>query len=164
MALFSVVIPVIIRTEGGYVNDKSDYGGETKYGISSKQYPKVDIKNLTVDTAMSIIEDDYWTPHYLDKILSQEIANQCLLLIMNMNPFNAIKIIQRAINENTRNILTVTIDGIMGVKTIDTINSTNPFYLMNSIKIQSCIYYLQLTDNDKTQIPNFRGWIRRVLV
>ena len=34
----------ILQTEGGYVNDPADPGGETKYGISKKAYPTVDIK------------------------------------------------------------------------------------------------------------------------
>lgn len=46
--------------DDGYVNDPHDPGGETKYGISKKSYPKVDIKNLTLDAALDIYYRDYW--------------------------------------------------------------------------------------------------------
>lgn len=43
-----------IEFEGGYVNDSSDLGGETKFGISKKFHPDVDIKSLTKDDAVKI--------------------------------------------------------------------------------------------------------------
>lgn len=46
--------------DDGYVFDKNDPGGETKYGISKRAYPNVDIKNLTLDNALAIYYRDYW--------------------------------------------------------------------------------------------------------
>ena len=38
----------IIKAEGAeYTDDPVDRGGKTKYGISQKRYPNLDIKNLT---------------------------------------------------------------------------------------------------------------------
>ena len=48
---FDQVIDRVLAHEGGYVNDPDDPGGETKYGISKKAYPKIDIKNLTKEEA-----------------------------------------------------------------------------------------------------------------
>ena len=36
----------LIGAEGGYVNDPNDAGGETKWGISKRSYPYLDIANL----------------------------------------------------------------------------------------------------------------------
>ena len=47
-------------SEGGYVNDPVDPGGETKYGISKRSYPSVDIRNLTWEDAAAIYRRDYW--------------------------------------------------------------------------------------------------------
>lgn len=61
MALdFNTCVEFILSSEGGYVNDPSDPGGETKFGISKRAYPNVDIKNLTVDGAKAIYKKDYW--------------------------------------------------------------------------------------------------------
>lgn len=46
--------------DDGYVNDPNDPGGETKYGISKKAYPKLDIKELTLEDALAIYHRDYW--------------------------------------------------------------------------------------------------------
>lgn len=51
---------LVIAAEGGYVNDPNDPGGETNFGISKRQYPNVDIKNLTLDDAKTIYQRDYW--------------------------------------------------------------------------------------------------------
>lgn len=51
---------LIIGSEGGYVNDPRDPGGETKYGISKRAYPEIDISLLTEDDAKSIYYQDYY--------------------------------------------------------------------------------------------------------
>jgi lysozyme family protein len=60
MSLFHKIIPFIMEHEGGYVNHPNDPGGETKYGISKRSYPHLDIKDLTQQDAVRIYYDDYW--------------------------------------------------------------------------------------------------------
>lgn len=57
---FERAMSFVAKWEGGYVNHPSDPGGETKYGISKRAYPKLDIKNLTMDQAKEIYFKDYW--------------------------------------------------------------------------------------------------------
>ncbi len=45
---------------GSYTNIPGDLGGETKWGISKKAHPNVDIKNLTLEGAMEIYYNEYW--------------------------------------------------------------------------------------------------------
>jgi len=47
----------ILQAEGGYVNDHYDPGGETKYGISKRAFPHLDIKNLTKKKALRVTQD-----------------------------------------------------------------------------------------------------------
>lgn len=54
------------RSDGGYTNDPTDPGGETKYGISKREYPNVDIQGLTLPDAMAIYLSDYWNANSLD--------------------------------------------------------------------------------------------------
>ncbi len=49
-----------LRPDGGYTNDPNDPGGETKWGISKRAHPDVDIKNLSLDRAFMIYKDDYY--------------------------------------------------------------------------------------------------------
>jgi len=60
MSLFHSIIPFIIQHEGGYVNHPNDPGGETKYGISARAYPRLNIKDITLQDAVRIYYEDYW--------------------------------------------------------------------------------------------------------
>jgi lysozyme family protein len=51
-----------LKLEGGgeISDDSSDAGGLTKWGISQRAYPDLDIKNLTKEQAKEIYKKDYW--------------------------------------------------------------------------------------------------------
>ena len=65
---------LLIGHEGSYTDNPADPGnwtaggrgqGEckgTKYGISAKSYPNLDIRNLTLPEAQAIYQRDYWEP------------------------------------------------------------------------------------------------------
>lgn len=53
---------MVLELEGGLVYDPQDPGGLTKYGISQRAYPDVDIANLRVADAREIYRRDYWEP------------------------------------------------------------------------------------------------------
>lgn len=63
---FEDAFKFVIGEEGGYVNNASDPGGETKYGISKRAYPNEDIANLTIERAKQIYRSDYWDALALD--------------------------------------------------------------------------------------------------
>lgn len=65
---FLKAMEFVLKWEGGYVNDPSDRGGETKYGISKRAYPRLDIKNLTKEQAQEIYLNDYWKASGADKL------------------------------------------------------------------------------------------------
>jgi lysozyme family protein len=57
---FDAAFAIVVGVEGGYTNDPQDPGGETKFGISKRAYPELDIANLTIDQAKAIYQRDYW--------------------------------------------------------------------------------------------------------
>lgn len=59
---FDTAFDRLLGSEGGYVNDPTDPGGETNWGISKRAYPDVDIKALTRDGAKQIYFRDFWQP------------------------------------------------------------------------------------------------------
>lgn len=67
-ANFDRAFSIVVGVEGGYTSDPLDPGGETKFGISKRAYPKVDIANLTLDQAKTIYQRDYWSAHGLDSL------------------------------------------------------------------------------------------------
>lgn len=68
MQAFDRALEFVLAREGGYSNDVHDPGGETRYGISKRIYPDLDIKNLTVKQAGEIYKRDYWDPNWCDQL------------------------------------------------------------------------------------------------
>jgi len=60
VSFFLPAYQIIVGIEGGYSNDPRDPGGETKFGISKRAYPDLDIASLTLEQAQQIYLRDYW--------------------------------------------------------------------------------------------------------
>lgn len=54
--------------KNGYVNDPDDLGGETKYGLSQRRYPDLDIKALTLAEAIETYRRDFWMEYGCDQL------------------------------------------------------------------------------------------------
>lgn len=67
-ATFDHAVDDVLRTEGGYVNDPVDRGGETNFGISARANPDIDVANLTRDQAKEIYRQRYWEPIKADNL------------------------------------------------------------------------------------------------
>lgn len=159
-AVFEKVEASILDIEKGYSNNSTDAGGETKWGISKHQYPLLNIATLTQSDALLILERDYWDRYRLNEINDQGIADQIFFLLVNTAPIPAGKVIQTAVNKCGGNL---TIDGILGSDSFDSINELHPDWLSDRIRIEEIKYYLKLTDTYASQCVNFRGWVRRAL-
>lgn len=146
---FDNAFKLVIESEGGYVSDPRDPGGETKYGISKRAYPNVDIKNLTIDQAKQIYLRDYWNKLQLDR-LPDVIRFDLFDAAVNSGLMTSAKLLQRACN--------VQDDGIIGSRTVDAANAMNPLILDKRLSGYRLLYICDI----KT-FPTFgRGWVRRV--
>lgn len=65
---FEDAVSFVLSREGGLIDDPNDPGGLTKYGICQRSYPKLDIKNLTIEDARKIYYEDYWLKSGCDKL------------------------------------------------------------------------------------------------
>jgi lysozyme family protein len=70
---FNTVIEKVFQREypsedKAYHVVKGDKGGPTKYGISQRAYPNLDIKNLTKEQAIEIAKRDYWDKNKIDQL------------------------------------------------------------------------------------------------
>jgi lysozyme family protein len=67
---FEKCLDVVLREEGGYVNDPRDPGGETNLGITKatlsdwlgRPATSAEVKGLTRETAAAIYRKNYWNP------------------------------------------------------------------------------------------------------
>lgn len=60
MAELTDVLAFTLKWEGGYIHHSSDPGGATKYGISQRAFPDVNIKDLTLEQAVEFYRIHYW--------------------------------------------------------------------------------------------------------
>lgn len=66
---FDAAMDFVFKWEGEkFVNNPADLGGPTKYGISQKYNPDIDVKALTKDQAKSIYRERYWDKIGGDKL------------------------------------------------------------------------------------------------
>src|SRR2546430_2773024 len=91
MANFDEAVKITLTWEGGYVNDPLDSGGETKFGISKRNHPSIDIESLTPDDAKHIYKTEYW-PTLYDKITSQALGAKLFDMGVNQGVGTAVKI------------------------------------------------------------------------
>lgn len=57
---FNKSFDFLMKLEGYISDDKNDIGGYTKYGISQKYHPYVNVPQLTLEQAKKIYLDEYW--------------------------------------------------------------------------------------------------------
>lgn len=106
---FARAVSHVLKMEGGLVDNPSDPGGLTNYGISLRAYPHLDIRNLTQAQAAQIYHDDYWEKIHGDE-LPDEVSFALLDYAVNSGVGGAIRGLQRAIGAQ--------VDGTMGADTI----------------------------------------------
>lgn len=94
---FNAASERLLSHEGGYVNDPKDPGGETKYGISRRSYPRVNIVLLTRSDALAIYKRDFWDRINADKI-NGVVAFQLYDFAVNSGIETAVRHYQKALD------------------------------------------------------------------
>mgnify|MGYP000807403415 FL=1 len=153
MANVNQLAPFILKWEGGFVNDPADLGGATNMGVTigawkSCGYDKdgdgdIDVDDLRLltreDVVNRVLKPHYWDRWKADDIKSQSVAN-ILVDWVWASGAHGIKIPQR--------LLGVSVDGIVGPKTLAAVNARNPRELFDMIKIAPVSYtHLTLPTN-----------------
>lgn len=121
MGTFERAFAIVVGIEAGFTDDADDPGnwtggskgvGElkgTKYGISAKAYPKLDIANLSMSDAQALYQSDYWAAVHGDD-LPWPLACLVFDCAVNQGQATARVIAQQALG--------VAADGIFGPATL----------------------------------------------
>ena len=151
--MFDKCMETVFAHEGGYANDPNDPGGETKYGISKRSYPELNIRELTREHAKEIYREDFWYPLRLYML---DNANICLEIFdfgVNSGPETSVKLAQK---------LAGTIeDGILGGITARAINEFEGDFV-KTFKHARIIFYESLVKNNSKFNIFLKGRINRV--
>lgn len=136
-------------SEGGYVNDPIDPGGETNHGISKRAYPHLNIKSLTWKQAAAIYKRDYWDAVSGDK-LPDGLDLVAFDAAVNSGVSRGAKWLQMALGVNP--------DGRIGPVTIKAAIDCNK----DAVIRDACEYRLAFMRGLKTWYRYKNGWTRRV--
>lgn len=158
MSDFGPAFSFMLPHEGGYVNDPDDPGGETKFGISKRTYPNLDIANLTQEDAAQIYQRDFWNSQPYQMVISQNVANKIFDLAVDMGFHRAHEITQRSCSELGH---LTTADGKMGPLTVAAINACDPQQLLDAIRGNARTFYFTLATEKPTNAKFLEGWLRR---
>jgi len=149
MMTFDDVFSRLIDHEGGYVNDPRDPGGETKYGISKRAYPGVNIATLTLDQAKVIYKRDYWDRARCSE-LPHQVAFQVFDTAVNSGIGQSIRFLQRAVG--------VADDGQVGPLTINAVRRMDA----EAVAARFNGHRLEFMTKLSTWDVFGKGWARRV--
>jgi len=169
-AKFSKAIPKVLKSEGGWVHDPDDPGGETYYGISRRFWPKW-IGWKYVDKKLWKVAHAHVKPFYIGKFwlplrcnyLSQPVAEFLFDSAVNLGKKPAVKLLQRAVNLGTNYKAELKVDGIIGPKTIKALNNTKERTVVNwAINIRIHDYFNKCVKKP-VKYKYLKGWILRTL-
>jgi len=165
MDIFNQAFKATIGHEGGYIDDPKDKGGETKFGISKRSYPQIDIKSLSLIEAKSIYYNDFWNTKKCNlDFLPNLIAVELFDTGVNMGSVTALKMLQESLNllnrvETRFNDLVV--DGWIGSSTLGAVGKVKVKELLRVLNGLQFNRYLEIVKNDPSQERFFAGWIKR---
>ena len=168
--------PALIETfgnEGGRQCLKSDPGNQypdgswgcTQFGMSPRSYPNMPL-NPPLDYVAHVYERDFWKPLHLDEVKSQIVANAIFDAAVNQGEGTWRKRLQMGLQEtiNLANAKAadIPVDGVIGPRTIQALNSVDQVDLyVNLIGLQWERYHLIVRNNPKMK-EWYRGWMKRV--
>jgi lysozyme family protein len=154
---FEQCLALILKHEGGYVNNPKDPGGRTNLGVTQKVWEEwvghpVDeaaMRALTPSDVAPLYKKNYW-----DKIKGDDLPAgvdyACFDLAVNSGVGRAAKILQQAVGANP--------DGAIGPASLDAVEKANP----RDVATEICDLRLKFLQSLPIFATFGKGWTRRV--
>jgi len=167
MSHFEIALDHVIKAEGGFVDNKNDRGGWTKYGVTratletfrGRTVIREDVEQLTLSEAKEIYRVFYWEPNGLERIQNPMLAIMLFDQVVNRRASEVIRGLQQVLNESFG--MGLKIDGVFGAKTADCLNTLKPEKLLVKLCIQAQASYFAIVDRSPSQSVFIKGWIAR---
>lgn len=159
---FDKSFDLVIKSEGGYVNDPLDRGGETNLGVTKaawmsylkvSELPPNAMKELTKDKVKPFYKAMYW-----DKVCGDDLPSGIDYIAfdfaVNAGAGQSAKFIQRAVGSNA--------DGVIGPVTMEKVIKTASADLLSSFTQQREKFYRDIVARRPEQVKFLKGWLARV--
>lgn len=163
MGKFSDALPIVQKSEGGYVNHKNDRGGETNYGVTKATFLEaqrqkilskniVSVGNITKEDAEKVFKQMYWNKMHGDD-LPRDLSIAVFDMAINSGPKTAIKTLQK--------VLGLAQDGAIGPEILLAISNYKGDLLDDYIKAREA-KYRAIVKKNPTQKVFIKGWLNRL--
>lgn len=147
MTPFDRAIAFVLRWEGEWSDDPLDPGGRTRWGISSRAHPDVNLDTLTREQAMAFYRVAYWDKAGCDRLpwpLSLILFDGAV----NLGLVPATRQLQAALH--------VEADGVVGPETIAAARSAPAVDVLRDTLARRAVFYATLSARFHL------GWYRRL--
>jgi lysozyme family protein len=158
--MFSTVYPLILREEGGYVNDPADSGGATNRGVTQENYDRFrdsmnharrPVRYLTLAETETIYEK-YWKDCNADQ-MPTGINIMHFDFAVNAGIRRAAITLQRCLG--------VQDDGVIGPKTLAAVAEKNGESLIKAYAESRRGFYRSLAERRPKDRKFLNGWLLR---
>ena len=147
MTDFARAIAFVLGQEGEWSDDPEDPGKRTRFGISSRANPAIDLDTLTREQAVAFYRVAYWSKARCDQLpwpLSLVLFDGAV----NHGIIPATRFLQTALH--------VTIDGVLGPETIAAARVAPVSDVLQEYLARRAMLYASLSERYR------HGWFRRL--
>jgi lysozyme family protein len=158
---FDAAFAQVMKSEGGYVWDKDDAGGETNLGVTigawgaylGRAIKPGEMKALTQETVKPFYKAMYWDKVKGDN-LPAGVDYAVFDFAVNAGVGRAAKFLQRSVGAVD--------DGVIGSGTLGLVAKADPQKLLDNFADQKQGFYNGLATNNPSQQKFLKGWLARV--
>ena len=154
---FDNVLQIVLKEEGGFVNNPADPGGMTNLGVTKRVWEafvghavsEADMRALTPADVTPLYQKNYWNGIRGDNL---PVGVDCAVMdfAVNSGVSRAAKFLQQACN--------ATPDGNIGPNTLNAVNNADPITVIDTV----CDQRLAFLQSLSTFATFGRGWTNRV--
>ena len=174
---FSRYLKILLKKEGGYVDDPDDRGGETNYGITKEVARQNgyggDMKSIPMEVVKEIYFECYFVPSFSEYFgrFDDYIGFAVFDMAVNSGVGRALKTMQKALNRACRNSKSELGGDVTPLKE-DGMFGENSFEFFHLVPIKSEVLYdayikeradflvaISVKRNNKKFL---RGWLKRI--
>lgn len=176
---FDKAVLVVLKHEGGFIDDPDDVGGATNYGVSLRyllaegdlevgdidgdgDIDADDIRNMQPQDAKKIYKLKWWDKYGYEHIQDLALATKVFDLAVNMGGRQAHKLLQRAVRSSG---ITLTEDGMLGPRSFSAISALTEAghgdAILAGLRSEAAGFYRILIARKAVFKKYERGWLAR---
>jgi len=159
MSAWETAIAFVLRWEaggdpdGGLTQDPLDPGGTTRWGLSQRSHPELDLLHLTREQAEAIYRVEYWT-----RLRAAEMPAPVAVALMDWAVHSGVRFAARRLQR----VLGVALDGIVGDATIAALAGRDAFEVALALTIARARHQGSLLQGNPSLVRFAGGWGARL--